>query len=172
MKRKLVPLMLLCLWLVSSGARAADKEETGGDNATYEMGFNIGTLLPNQIDGVTEIMGLGGVSGGFRFAPLTYLEGGLIAGNGNGVNWKDAHADIRIDIPIEHLVGIAYVGADTIYYTGNDNSDHLIFGGHLGGGIQAALSGQLWFRSDMKFSFSPGTSLYVGFGLVLRTAGG
>jgi hypothetical protein len=47
----------------------------------------------------------------------------------------------------------------------------LVFGGHAGGGLQVHLAGSVWFRGDMKFGFSPGTSLYVGFGLVYRAGG-
>jgi hypothetical protein len=105
---------------------------------------------------------------GLRIAPQSYFEAGFISGNGEGVEWKNAHVDIRMDIPVENLVGVAYVGADTVYYTGNGRGSKLIFGGHAGGGIQSHLSGAAWFRADMKFGFSPGTSLYIGAGLVFR----
>ncbi len=145
-----------------------------GSDAPYEMGFHLGSLLPNQIDGVSEIMGLGGFRGGYRFAPESYVEGGMIMGNGEGVEWKNIHMDVRMDIPVEGLVGVAYVGADSYYYKGQGRGTKLIFGGHAGGGIQAHVSGSMWFRGDMKFSFSPGTSLYIGAGFVFRlgSAGG
>lgn len=149
-------------------AQPEEKSSTPGGDAIYEAGFHVGNLLPNQIDGATEIMGLGGVRAGFRFSPLSYAEFGLITGNGEGVEWKNAHIDVRMDIPIENLVGVAYVGGDTIYYKGVGQSTKLVFGGHAGGGIQTHLSGLMWFRADMKFGFSPGTSLYIGMGLVLR----
>jgi len=143
-----------------------------GSDAPFEAGFHLGNLLPNQIPGVDEIMGLGGLRMGLRIAPESYFEAGFISGNGEGVEWKNAHVDIRMDIPIENLVGIAYLGADTNYYKGNGRGTKLIFGGHAGGGIQAHLSGVAWFRADMKFSFNPGTSLYIGAGLVFRLGGG
>lgn len=143
-----------------------------GSNASYEGGFHLGNLLPNQINGVTEIMGLGGVRGAFRLAPLTYAEGGLIMGNGEGAEWKNTHLDIRMDIPVENLTGVATLGADMVYYKGNGTGTKIIFGGHAGGGIQMPLSGIAWFRADMKFGFSPGTSLYIGFGLVFRMGDG
>lgn len=141
---------------------------SAGSDSTFEVGFHLGNLLPNQIGGVQEIMGLGGVRLGMRFAPSTYFEAGVISGNGEGVEWKDAHVDVRMDIPIENLVGIAYVGADTVYYNGNGHSNKLVFGGHAGGGFQAHVGGSLWFRGDMKFGFNPGTSLYIGAGFVFR----
>ena len=69
-------------------------------------------------------------------------------------------------------MGLAYVGADATYYDSVDHNPRVIFGGHLGGGVQAHLLGSCWFRGDMKFNFSPGTSLYFGFGLVWRLGTG
>ncbi len=146
-----------------------DAEGGGGDkDSVFEMGFHLGHLLPNQISGVTEIMGLGGARMAVRMNPSVYFETGAIVGNGEGQKWKNIHADVRMDVPLESMVALAYVGADATYYSGQGRSDRLIFGGHAGGGIQMKLSGSVWFRSDMKFGFSPGTSLYIGFGLSFR----
>jgi hypothetical protein len=163
-----VLLLTSCLFARSVSAQAPADD---GSKALYEMGFELGNLLPNQIPGVTEILGLGGVRGGFRIAPQTYAEAGILMGDGHGVEWKDAHIDARMDIPVENLVGLAYIGADTVYYRGADANTHVIFGGHAGGGVQAQLSGNLWFRGEMKFSFNPGTSLYVGGGFEFRWGG-
>ncbi len=143
-----------------------------GWDAPIEFGFHLGNLLPNQISGVTEIMGLGGARVGFRLNQGSYVEGGVIAGNGEGVKWKNAHVDIRMDIPIESLTAVAYVGGDSVYFEGVGHASKLIFGGHAGGGLMGHLSGACWWRGDMKFSFSPGTSLYIGVGLVFRLGQG
>lgn len=158
---------------VSGGAFAqpegGDGAGGGGDNeSVFEAGFHLGNLLPNQIGGVTEIMGLGGARMAVRMSPGAYFETGIIMGNGEGQKWKNIHADFRMDVPIESMVALAYVGADATYFSGQGRSDKLIFGGHAGGGIQMKLGGSVWFRSDMKFGFSPGTSLYIGFGLSFR----
>ena len=153
---------------LSTWAQGTQSTGPQGADAPIEFGVHMGNLLPNQITGVEEIMGLGGLRMGLRLAPRSYFEAGLISGNGEGVEWKNAHADIRLDIPIDSLVGIAYVGADTNYYKGNGHSTKMIFGGHAGGGIQAHVAGSAWVRGDMKFSISPGTSLYIGIGLVFR----
>lgn len=134
----------------------------------FEFGLHVGKLLPAQIDGVTEIMGLGGARMGFRLNPGTFAEGGIIMGNGEGQEWKNIHASIRMDIPVENLLALAYIGADNYYYKGRTGGQKLVFGGHAGGGFQTHLTGLLWFRGDMKFSFSPGTSLYIGFGFSWR----
>lgn len=161
-------LVLCTLGLFPQAHAQEEKEDLAGDKVKYELGFHLGNLLPNQISGLTEITGLGGVRGGMRIAPLTYAEAGIIMGNGNDAEWKNLHMDVRMDMPVETLVGIAYVGLDTNYYKGKGQGTQTIFGGHAGGGIQVPLTGNVWFRSEMKFGFSPGTSLYVGFGLVLR----
>ncbi|MGE0528977.1 MAG: hypothetical protein AB7P49_18110 [Bdellovibrionales bacterium] len=169
-------LLLAITWGVTTHAQPQDPNASAaaapGHDALYEFGFHLGNLLPNQISGVTEIMGLGGVRGGVRMSPGSYVEGGLITGNGEGQEWKNIHVDFRMDIPVETLVGMAYIGADTTYYSGQGGGDKLIFGAHAGGGIQAHLTGSAGFRSDMKFGFSPGTSLYIGFGFVWRLGGG
>lgn len=145
-----------------------EKQDATGDKAQYEVGFHVGNLLPNQIDGLTEIIGLGGVRLGYKLAPLTYAEAGLIMGNGAGAQWKDTHIDARMDIPIENLVALAYVGADMVYYSGVNTASRIIFGANAGGGMQMQISGGVWFRADMKFSISPGTSLYIGAGITYR----
>jgi hypothetical protein len=141
-------------------------------SGTYEVGMHLGTLLPNQIGGVSEIMSLGGIRGGVRIAQQGWWESGLITGNGEGQTWRNIHTDIRMDIPYENLVGIAGVGLDIIQFSGPSTSSTLDFGGHVNLGVQANLGGSIWFRTDMKFGFSPGTSLYIGFGLTYRGGAG
>jgi hypothetical protein len=173
-------LAAVCIFTFSLWAQPAPQQGDDPDQATnapgadalYEVGFHLGSLLPNQVNGVSEIMGLGGLRVGMRMSPLSYFETGFITGNGSGQEWKNLHADFRMDIPVETLVGLAYVGADTVYFKGPGHSTQLVFGGHAGGGVQMHLTGVTWFRTDMKFGFSPGTSLYIGFGLVWRLGGG
>lgn len=163
-----IHIFVVVMGLSLAPAAFAQAEGSTGGDAAFEFGFHLGNLLPNQINGVTEIMGLGGVRMGFRLAPQAYVEGGFIAGNGGGQEWKNAHVDLRMDIPVETLVALAYLGADSYYFKGPQTDTRLIFGGHVGGGVQAHLAGSAWFRGDMKFGFSPGTSLYLGFGIVWR----
>ena len=163
-------LLLVCLShpLMAQPAEGGAQGAGGLRDAIYEFGLHVGNLLPNQIDGVTEIMGLGGVRGAFRFDTGSYFEAGFLTGNGEGQEWKNIHVDARMDVPIENLTALAYGGADMVYYKGQGRATKLVFGGHAGGGVQAPLSGMAWFRADMKFSFSPGTSLYFGVGLIWR----
>lgn len=145
----------------------------GGQNVGWETGLLIGNLLPNQIGGVTEITGMGGFRAGYRLGPTSFGESTFISGNGHGVEWKNLSASIRMDIPVENFVGIAYVGPDMTYYkNANSSSNRMIFGGHVGGGIQVRMGGTAWLRADMKFGLSPGTSMFIGLGLNFRFPGG
>src|SRR5690606_17894066 len=103
----------------------------------------------------------------------TFAEGTLMMGNGHGVEWKNFWISARMDMPVENLVAIASIGPGVTYYKpANSGSTKIIFGGHVGGGIQTQLGGATWFRADMKLGFSPGTSLYFGAGIVFRMADG
>ncbi len=149
------------------------RKAESGQNVGYEAGFFLGNLLPNQIGGVTEITGLGGARGGYKMGHNAFAEAALYTGNGSGAEWKSASASLRMDIPVETLVGMAYLGPDIVYYKGaGSSSAKVIFGGHVGGGIQALIGGITWFRADMKFGFSPGTSLFISFGFVFRMPNG
>lgn len=172
---KSLSLIFIAVTFISPVARAAEGEgekDTSGKNIGLEAGFQVGNLLPNQIGGVTEIIGMGGVRAGYRLGTSTFGEGGFTTGNGSGVEWKNFEMSIRMEAPIEHLVAIAYIGPDLTYYHGVGDSNRVIFGGHVGGGLQAQLGGATWFRADMKFAASPGTSLYISAGLMFRLPGG
>ncbi len=150
-------------------AKAGEEAGAGGEkDPVFEMGVHVGNLLPNQINGVSEIMGLGGARMAIRLNSGSYFETGFITGNGEGQEWKNIHAGIRMDIPVETLMSFAYIGADNYYYKGPNTGQKLVFGGHAGGGVMVHLTGSAWFRTDMKFAFSPGTSLYFGFGFQWR----
>jgi hypothetical protein len=162
---------LIVLALLSFSAFGqADATEGGGGGppGNYEIGFHLGDLLPNQIQGVSEIMSLGGIRGAYRFAQAGWIETGFMTGNEDGQTWRDLHGDLRMDIPVENLIAFATVGLDAVQYSGPTRSSILNLGGHVGGGIQVPIGGAFLFRSDMKFGFSPGTSLYIGFGLTWR----
>lgn len=138
-------------------------------NAAFEMGAHVGNVLPNQVPGATEIqpqwglrMGLG--TGGAGTGEFTFN-----AGNGEfGVRWKQVSASIRMDMPIEELVGIVYLGLDATMYESDSKSQTVLGGGHVGGGVMSLISKDLWFRADMKFNVNPGTSLFIGGGFLFR----
>lgn len=166
-------------WAQAEGGPGGAGADATGANTQYEASFNIGNLLPNQIPGITEITGLGGIRAGYRLSPIVVSEAGLTMGNGHGAQYKDIYISARIDVPVENLVGHLYIGPDFIMYKGAakgnvKEKDKMQIGGHLGGGIMAQIGGSLWVRTDMKFNVKPGTSMYLSIGFMWRfgTAGG
>jgi hypothetical protein len=156
-----------CTWIgILSGGLA--RAQDAGSSSTYEFGFHLGDLLPNQIPGVTEVMGMGGLRAGVRVSPVAVAEAAVTTGNGDGAEWKNADLGVRLDMPIDTLVGFVLLGADLTDFQGVGQSEQIAFGGHLGGGLMTSLGGSLWFRSDMKFMFNPGISLYIDFSLLFR----
>lgn len=165
-------LALFCFSAMGQAEGAGADSTHGLGGGDYEAALMIGSLLPNQISGVTEIMGVGGVRGGVRIAPAGWWELGLSMGNGSGQSWRNATTDLRMDIPIENLVAIAFLGLDVVQYEGPNSGSTIDFGGHVGGGIQANIGGDIWLRTDMKFQFNPGTSLMIGLSVMWRFGGG
>lgn len=166
-------IVIFIIW--SSGVWAQDEAgaDNTGANLTYEGGAVIGSLLPNQVSGVTEIMGLGGARVGYRLNSSVVAEAGAVMGNGHGAQYKDLFMSFRVDVPVENLVGIMYVGPDFVYFKGNGNpKDTMQIGGHVGGGILAHAGGSLWIRTDMKFNVKPGTSMYLNLALMFRFGDG
>lgn len=170
---KILKILALILgFYISNPLWAQEPRPGSGASVGWEFGAFGGNLLPNQIRGVTEITGLGGFRLGMGIGDGSFAETTFMSGNGNGVEWKNFGMGLRMDIPVENLVGTAYAGPDITYYKGSTSSDtRLIFGGHVGGGILAQMGSLSWFRADMKFGLSPGTSLFFGVGLVLRFPG-
>lgn len=169
-------LLLLCLTSLSLFAQAPEGGGAaaggGGGGAAYEAGLHTGFLLPNHIEGVTEIMALTGVRGGMRFGSDFVAEAGFMAGNGDGQQWKTIHLDARLDFPVETMVAFAYFGLDMNYYSGPGISNTVAFGAHLGGGFKSEVGRNVWLRTDMKFNGQPGTSLFFGFGIEIGFGSG
>lgn len=134
----------------------------------WEFGAHIGNILPNQVPGVTEIAPQWGLRGGYRLGPIAVAEVGGIAGKGEGVEWTNIHASIRFGVPIETLMGTFFLGGDVHSYEPEGKKRKTFGGGHVGGGIMSLIADRLWFRADMKFNINPGTSLYIGAGLMFR----
>lgn len=166
LKRSILIASFILCFSTESFAQA-QVDETGA-NVLLEFGAHLGNLLPNQITGLSEITGMGGVRAGYRLGPMGFVEGGATVGRGDGAEIINSHLSVRMDIPVENIVGTAFLGPDLTYYKGAGQSGKYYGGGHIGGGIMALMGGSLWFRSDMKFTVNPGTSLYIDFGFVFR----
>jgi hypothetical protein len=172
MARLLISMILLCSAAVSFAQDKQSDEEQGGDKSFGTIyGLHTGPLLPNQIQGMTEIM----PTWGARYAfPLRkgHLELGLANSQSSGTSYYNVSASYRGDVQLEDMFAVLYAGLDTHYWHPPGEAFLTNFGAHVGGGFAAHLSDQLWFRSDMKFNLNPGTALYIGFGLEWREKGG
>lgn len=165
---------VLCFGLLgpsfASRAVAQSEEGTHGN----EFSFHGGYLLPNQIDGVTEILPVVGARYGFAMSEAGVIEIGAANSHAEGVDFTTFTLSMRGEVPlIEGITGIVYGGADFNWYRPESQSERLTaVGAHLGAGGMMLVSETLWLRTEMKFMGGPGTSLYLGFGLVLRRGSG
>lgn len=166
----LVPLLAVLL-VVGGNEAVAQDDAGGGEGGGSEISLYLGTMLPNQIDGVSEILPLLGGRYGLRTASLGTLEFGLTNTHAEGVDFTTFTGSIRADLPaMDGFFGIIYTGIDLNYYRPAGSEDRRTETGfHVGSGILMHASDTLWFRSDLKFMASPGTSLSLLFGLVFRT---
>jgi hypothetical protein len=138
-----------------------------------EINGHIGTLLPNQIPGVTEILPCWGL----RYShPIggALLEAGYRNTHAKGVDFDLMSIGLRLDMnTIEGFTNIFYGGYDmTSYIPATQTARTWKGGGHLGSGLMMHVASSFWIRTDLSFHVSPGTSLYLGLGFVIRTPGG
>lgn len=149
-----------------------EQADVTGVNVGSEMGFHVGRLLPDQINGLTEIISGWGVRYGMKTS-RGFIELGGNFHSGEGSTYNTISISMRGDIPVESLVAEVFGGLDLAQIsTPLMGESSYMGGGHVGGGIMALIGGDVWFRSDMKFNINPGTSLYIGFGFVIRFAEG
>lgn len=143
-------------------------QEGSGGEPDYEVGLHMGRLLPNQIGGVTEIIPQWGGRLGYRLGTHFFGEVGGTTGAKEGVEYQNVHLSARLDVPVETLVGEVFLGGDVTRYKATTGPRKIFGGGHIGGGILTHIADAIWFRTDMKFNINPGTSLYFGFGFMVR----
>jgi len=158
--------LFLFVFALSFKLQAQEKpSETSSQG--FEYGLHIGKLLPNDISGITEIIPLWGARLGHSWSRY-HLEAGYMSGSDLGVEWSNAHFGLRLDLPIEQLVGFVTFGADLQRYKPLNESTSVTSGGYFGGGILSKIDPDIWFRIDMKFNVKPGTSMYFGLGIMIR----
>ncbi|CAN5452504.1 hypothetical protein BH10BDE1_BH10BDE1_07180 [soil metagenome] len=142
----------------------------GGSSGGSEISLYLGSMLPNQIDGVTEVLPIFGGRYGMQAGSLGMAEFGLSNVHAEGVDFTTVSASLRADLPaMDGFFGIVYGGIDEHFYrpVGSD-SRTTETGLHVGGGVMMHASDTLWFRGDLKFQAQPGTSLLFLFGFVFR----
>jgi hypothetical protein len=128
------------------------------------VGFFIGHLLPNQIEGVTEIVPMGGLRFSTPLGVSSSIEGTAAFGKGNGASYNTADLDYRYDSSLDEFLAMLYGGVTLHYYKPGDLAYKLGYGVNLGMGLMIPISEVLNFRLDMKFNMNPGTALFIGFG--------
>ncbi len=142
-------------------------------NFGTEFNLQTGPTLPDQIQGVTEILPTWGF---FYKIPMAGagLEFGLLDSHANGVDFTTLPIRGRFDIPIDSgFSALLFVGPEVNYYSEAGSSNRLtVVGFHAGAGAMYHIVETLWLRVDMKYSVNPGDSLYFGFGFSFRSAEG
>ncbi len=151
--------------------QSAFAQDSGGGSS--EVSLFVGSHLPNQIDGVTEILpvfgGRYGIALGSGIAEL-----GLSNSHAEGVDFTTLSTSMRADLPaIDQFMGSIYGGIDFNFYRPAGAEDRTTETGvHVGAAILMHASSTLWFRGDLKFAANPGTSLFLLFGIVFRSSEG
>ena len=133
----------------------------------------MGNMLPNGIDGADEIFPLSGLRYSLPMGEsgVGHYELGGLFGNGEGVRWQGAFASLRMNVPVETLLGFAYLGLDFTNYEGSGGEKEQRGGAHLGGGLMTLIGGNASLRFDMKLNSKPGTSLYFSLGFSFTLGG-
>lgn len=142
-----------------------------GEAAT-DLSLYGGYMLPNQIDGVTEIVPLVGGRYAFGF-PSGAIEAYGENAHAVGVDWTSFGLSLRGEIPVmPGVTGLIYGGPSFHWYVpANDTARHTDYGVHAGVAGLMLVSDTLWLRSDLRFLGNPGTALYLLFGLMFRAPG-
>jgi hypothetical protein len=159
--------LALSIGVSLTGSLAVAADGSGGTG--NEVGLYIGSMLPNQIEGVTEILpvfgGRYGLGLGFGF-----LEIGLANSHAMGVDFTTAELSIRADIPAGGGLGaFVYGGVDMSYYSPlGSNVRRTDYGGHVGAGATMEVSSDFALRTDLKLMGGPGVSLYLLVGFQIK----
>jgi hypothetical protein len=160
-------LLFLVVTLFLNTSMAQDQAPTGAAGGMAVSVFT-GPLLPNNIDGVTEIQS----SWGARLAKVAewvdFYEAGLLVSNAKGVELFNYFISAKIEVDTKAFLTQVYAGLDFLIYESNKGFDDKVFGMHAGTAFLAHISETIFFRTDMKLTFKPGNTLFIGFGLETR----
>jgi hypothetical protein len=161
-------LVLSFIMMTELEAQAQDAE-SGTDFSMF-----VGYMLPNQIEGVTEILPLFGGRYAYSFGGGAGMEITGENAHAMGVDWTSFGLNFRAELPVTSGVSaLVYAGPDLHYYIPiNDTARRVDYGAHFGVAALMLVTDTLWLRSDLKLAGNPGTSLSLLFGLMFRSAGG
>jgi hypothetical protein len=159
-----VQIPALCIIIIAElifGTLAHAQSEAGSSDY---VGFQLGTLLPSQVPGVTEILPTAQLSYGIPES-FGWAEAAITDANAKGTSWCEVSAGIRSNVPMQSLYGILFIGLDFQIYQPPQGSPNFYPGGYVGGGFGTALTQALHIRTELKFNINPGIAMYFGFGL-------
>lgn len=151
--------------------RAAFAQDSG--STTDDISLYVGSMLPNQIDGVNEILPVFGGRYGFGTNIGTFEVGGANT-HAEGIDWTQIEGSLRGDFDLgDGMSGLIYGGADWNWYIPAGASERQSETGfHIGTGALMSVTPNLSLRADLKFMGGPGTSLYLLFGVLFKSLGG
>ncbi len=150
---------------------SAWSQVTSGNANGYgiEYGLATGVLLPDQIEGVTEVLPYWTARMAWSIGGWKSLEISGANATAEGVRYNRASLSLRTEIPMDQMSALLFLGVDGHYLKPEGETSYdFVGGGHVGAGMTALIGDMLWLRTDMNFSLNPGVGLWIGFGFVLR----
>jgi hypothetical protein len=137
-----------------------------------QLGIFAGRALPHGISSTDDIFTLWGLRYSMPFGKTDasgggkFVDFGFIGGNGSLVHWGGVSVDVSLQAPFETLVGSVGLGIDATQYSSDTTSTKVVFGEHFLGSVMSRLGGNSFLRFDMKFNSQPGTTVFIGLGVV------
>lgn len=143
------------------------------EGGTRDFSLFVGYMLPDHIDGVTEILPLFG--GRYTYGwPAGAIEFSLENSQAEGVSWTSFGMSLRGEAPLAHGISALLYGGPSFHYfrPAGDTVRHGDVGVHFGIAGLMLISDTLWLRSDLKYLGGPGSALYLNIGFMFRSLGG
>ena len=143
------------------------------DFNSFELGADLGTLLPQGIRGLNDNYPVAGL---WFTQPTAYggVEYSLHSSKAKGVSLYDGSVSLRVDFSVFDIVeGFMKLGFHGVQYeteniVGKDPSWTNTFGSHIGFGSYLQFGGPILGRVDFKFGFGPGNTMILTAGIVYR----
>lgn len=165
---------LVFIGLLAIGFSAAGQQPAGSDSETantgpnprgYSVGLFTGSLLPNKVSGVRELLPHWGFRLGHPFRN-TQLEYNFAMANAKGKTYQLGFVSLRNPVEIPALIFHWIVGVDVHRYKQSPTSGFRQSAGwHAGFGARFELTGGVSFRTDFRQGFSPGQQLLIMLGM-------
>lgn len=160
--------LFISILVVSLRPTYALADETGGD----DFGFFVGEMLPNQIDGVRDILPVFGGRYAFGLSSTGSIEMGLQNSHAHGVDFTTVDLDYRAQFPVSPGINaMIYIGPAFNYYSQVDTTNRVgTTGIEFGVAGSMSVGDVLALRADLKFMGGPGTTMYLLFGVSFKTS--